>query len=519
MALDNMAAGIRTVLLESGGLTERPDVHALNDSEIIGHPMSSFVGRHRVLGGAAYRWGGRCGVLDDIDYEVRDWIPYSGWPITRDDLEPFYARAKRTSNFDDDWLTLEEIANTQPFDIAKLATGYVDPFVWYFMSRDLEPNFKTHTSLGYQGRLDWGSAYRDKLRLSYNTTVVLNANAYQLTPSSDGAWVRSIEFGSLKGQRGRVKAKAFILAGGGIDNVRLLLNAPSSLRKRYNSHDQLGRYFAQHPRGKIATISADRRTANRLQNTYNDFFGSPRRRVSYQNGFSLSAKAQREHNLLNASAAIYYFDRDDSAWMAGKRLRDAIKLDGKSSDIMPSAIRLAVGFPTIVPNVIRKYITSQPLHFRNPYIEIVADVEQAPDPESRVTLSEEKDVFGLPKARIDWRITEKERDTLRFFAEALKVELENLELGVVSPEPWLYGTDPIREEELWGTYHFIGATRMSQSAENGVVDATGRAHSVENLYLAGANVFPTGGHINPTLTIVALALRTCDCARQRLVNS
>jgi len=67
-----------------------------------------------------------------------------------------------------------------------------------------------------------------------------------------------------------------------------------------------------------------------------------------------------------------------------------------------------------------------------------------------------------------------------------------------------------------GTAHHIGTTRMSASPSSGVVDPQCRVHGVDNLYVAGSSVFPTGGWAFPTLTIVALALRVADSLRQRM---
>jgi choline dehydrogenase-like flavoprotein len=57
------------------------------------------------------------------------------------------------------------------------------------------------------------------------------------------------------------------------------------------------------------------------------------------------------------------------------------------------------------------------------------------------------------------------------------------------------------------SHHLMGTTRMHASARQGVVDADCRVHGVANLFVAGSSVFATGGYVNPTLTIVALAAR------------
>jgi choline dehydrogenase-like flavoprotein len=56
----------------------------------------------------------------------------------------------------------------------------------------------------------------------------------------------------------------------------------------------------------------------------------------------------------------------------------------------------------------------------------------------------------------------------------------------------------------------MGTTRMHADPRQGVVDVNCKVHGVDNLYIAGSSVFPTGGYANPTLTLVALALRLAD---------
>jgi choline dehydrogenase-like flavoprotein len=126
--------------------------------------------------------------------------------------------------------------------------------------------------------------------------------------------------------------------------------------------------------------------------------------------------------------------------------------------------------------------------------------------------------MGLRRARVDWKISENERRTARELAKYVAEELARLGYGHAHPELWLDSEEPLSESQLRGTYHFIGATRMANSPENGVVNSDCRVFGLENLYLGGCSVFPTGGHANPTLTIVALAIRLADHLRESLTR-
>ena len=66
--------------------------------------------------------------------------------------------------------------------------------------------------------------------------------------------------------------------------------------------------------------------------------------------------------------------------------------------------------------------------------------------------------------------------------------------------------------------HHMGTTRMHESPRMGVTDANCRVHGLQNLYVAGSSLFPCAGHQNPTLTIVALALRLADHLNDKFVT-
>ena len=134
-------------------------------------------------------------------------------------------------------------------------------------------------------------------------------------------------------------------------------------------------------------------------------------------------------------------------------------------------------------------------------------LEQAPNPESRVTLSEERDSLGLRRVRLDWRLTDLDKRSLRRAHEILGQEVGRAGLGRFKIELDEGGGWP---SSLMGGFHHMGTTRMGQECERGVVDVNCLVHGISNLYIAGSSVFPTSGYANPTLTIVALALRLAD---------
>lgn len=510
IARELLRSGLRVILVESGGLTENAETHALYDGDTVGHTVYMMHGRHRVFGGSGTQWGGRCALLDPIDFEQRDWIGFSGWPFGYEDLLPYYERAKSVSNFENHWIDDDSAAKLLKAAPKPFAGGKLQRMVWRVASPDLRPSLRTYLTLGYRKHFDYGKAYRSELEQSPTTQVLLNANMVGMATSADGRRVEEIAVSTLDGRRARVRAGRFVLATSGIENARQLLIAPPPLRERANRHDLVGRLLSQHPRGDFGEIVVTHEQARRIQSAFHRFLVPPRVPVQYEVGFALTEAAQREHKLVNASAALVYYAHDNTPWKAGKRLMLAIKRLRTYRGMLPDALKLVVGTPAIAGNVARRYLLGRKLHHTMPSIHVEIDLEQVPNPESRILLSFRRDRFGNPLARADWRIAPIERRTARFFADALDEELRLMDLGYFKGKPWLYNDEPLSTDDLFGNYHFIGTTRMDADATRGVVDPDCRVHGVENLYCAGASVFPTGGHANPTLTIVALAIRLAD---------
>jgi choline dehydrogenase-like flavoprotein len=500
IAQELIGSGLRVCLVEGGGFSEEPDTQALYRGESVGHPVIMEEGRYRVFGGSVIRWGGRNAMLDPIDFKQRDWVRHSGWPIELSDLHPYYARAQDVNSFASPWVPSDQLP--APMKLPSFKSEDINPFVWRY------------APLGYRKYVNHGMKYRGRLQADLNTYVLLHANLTSFEGNEDGSVVNAITATSLNRNSVTVRAKAFVLCCGGIENVRLALQAPDSVVSKLNAFDNLGRYFAQHPRGLVATLDTTAETAKRLQNLFSVFYR--RGGTQYEVGFALSEQAQRKHRLVNASAAMYYEARPDSAWKSGARLKSAFKSRTPYKGIFRDVMNAVGDAPTVTANFGRRIFLGQPAILPDPMVTVIVDLEQEPDPESRVTLSQEKDALGMNRAKVDWRIAEIERETARYFNTLIAGELKQLGLGQTRPEPWLTSNMPIGNEDLYGTYHHIGATRMSKDPQDGVVNENCRAHGVSNLYFGGCSVFPTGGHANPTLTIVALAIRLADHLRDQL---
>jgi choline dehydrogenase-like flavoprotein len=144
---------------------------------------------------------------------------------------------------------------------------------------------------------------------------------------------------------------------------------------------------------------------------------------------------------------------------------------------------------------------------------LITRQQQAPNPNSRVTLSTEKDPLGMPRVRFDWQLTRLDKHSIRTFYKVLGQEIGRSGVGRVQIRDWLLNDDHTWPSFLSGGWHHMGTTRMHADPKQGVVDANCRMHGIGNLYVAGAAVYPTAGSANPTLTLVALSLRLSDHLR------
>ena len=164
------------------------------------------------------------------------------------------------------------------------------------------------------------------------------------------------------------------------------------------------------------------------------------------------------------------------------------------------------------PNLVVEEFQSRGLPHKLTGLWIDAITEQRPDPDSRVTLSDRTDRLGVPLARVNWRINDDERRTIVRIAELACDAFARA--GIPRPilETWA-AEKRLADGVIIDMAHTLGTTRMSENPRSGVVDENCRVHGVRGLYVAGASIFPTSGHANPTLMILALAIRMADAIK------
>lgn len=506
---------LRVCLLESGGLEEEPESQALSQGENVGLPYYDLQEtRSRVFGGSTNRWGGWCRPLDELDFEHRPWVAYSGWPITRRDLEPFYEQAAQLCQIGD-WLD-------EPLRLGKaIPVLYRPPFAGGEISTTVwraSPPTK------------FGSVYRGDIEAAANVTALLHANAVELETDQAARKVKVVRVACLAGPEFRVQARVFVLAAGAIESARLLLasnrSAPDGLG---NQNDRVGRFFMEHPHvvtGRIV-LEDGPGTGRKTITALDRGITGTRARLALQRpaggikcGYTILPTIQEAEKLLNYSAHLTTGSRQLREGSEIYRSLEMVMSNMRSLQTivrhraLPAGLSTHLGRIVVNPGEVARVLGGELL--RKPQaLEIYTQCEQAPNPDSRVTLGERRDALGVPRVRLDWRLSEIDKLSIRRSQQIIGAQLRRTGVGSLEADPWLMTDDDLWSTSLRGGHHHLGTARMSDDPKAGVVDRHCRVHGMTKLYVSDGSVFPTGGYANPLLTIVALALRTADHLRHQ----
>jgi choline dehydrogenase-like flavoprotein len=279
-----------------------------------------------------------------------------------------------------------------------------------------------------------------------------------------------------------------------------------------NAHGVVGRFFQDHPNGHCATIAAGR--VVRLQELYGL---RQRARVRYLPRLSLTPDLERSQEVLACAAYPVFHFGDDVAMEAARRLYRAAAGRRRPAGLRRDLARIARAPGPLVTAARRRFARGRSAHAEPGHVTLQIHLEQAPNPASRVTLSRRRDRLGVPLPSVDWRLTELDHRTAQTMVREAAQEFRRLGLGEIHPESWLASAG--WEQQMADSFHHMGTTRLGADPRTSVVDAECRVHGIGGLFVAGASVFPTAGSANPTLAIMALAVRLADHLRAQLEQS
>ena len=443
------ARGKRVLLLEGGDLLFTDESQSLYKGANVGRQYWGVeTDRLRVFGGTSNHWSGRCGVFDSIDFEDRKYFGLPGWPLSRSEVLAYLEEAQ---------------------DILDIGGRDLSPYH--------NPDFPSATfeqsGFALSPPTRFAEKYESELRQSEHIDLFYNANLVDVRLNSDGSRVDALSIESYNRHKMQVSARRYVLALGALETARILLNSDSQVSAGIgNQSGMVGRCFMEHLNVSIG----------RFLVTSPEFWPKEIALVP-------TSEFMRQNDLGNG---IISFGPNGSPQSYG-RLRVLKQFLRETSCVLPNITQIA-----------RKIVD-----FDCPGDGLVTSlIEQTPNPSSRVTLMRETDKFGLRRIQLQWELNDRDMRTIRLLSVKAAEEMARLNRARVQLAPFI--TDTAVDIEVGGHGHQMGTTRMSSNPAFGVVDANCQVHGVENLYLIGSSVFPTGGGTNPTLTIVMLALRLAE---------
>lgn len=421
----------KVILIEGGD--KEGDGSLFNESINCGLNYPIEETRALKVGGSSTIWAGYCGLFDKDDFCERDWVPNSGWPIGQEDLEPYYpetAKILGIKDFSFNPAYLRKRSNTHfPLNPDKFEHG-----IWRFG----EPTLRVG--------VDWLSWFEDHS----SRTLIYNAKVHNIMLDDTLSRADRVEFLSNAGGRGIVTAQTFVVAAGGLETARLLLNSNRQIKTGLgNEYGNVGRYFMEHPHFTLEGIHLT--DYSRFQNSWTE-------RESYGDGhefmssFGLSLQLREKLEILNFRAHVF-----------------------RTPDMTTDAA---------------------------PRIGIF--MEQSPNLDSHVYLAEDKDERGIQKLILEWSLSDLEWQSYHKIRSFIGRDIESEGIGHYDDS---IDSETRNYDLVLHSNHHLGTTRMASSKINGVVDKNCKTFAYDNLFIVGGSVFPTVSWANPTFTLLALALR------------
>lgn len=515
LALRLSGKGLDILVLEAGGDQEDEVQIDPKRGEVVDPALHSptHLYRHRMVGGSTVSWGGRCVPFDPIDFEKREWIPDSGWPISYDTVQAYYPDALRL---------LE--AGDYNFSAELAIDGGMRKTIQGFRSNEIdEDNIERFSCPTH-----FGKRWRKNLSDASDIRLVTDAYCTEVIPSANRDHVDYLIVKNPAGVIIKVDARQFVLAMGGLETPRLLLASCCRNSKGLaNDFDLVGRYYMCHVAGTTGSV--------RFSIPGNSVFHGYERTwdgVYCRRRFQLTADAQRKHRVGNIVGRLHHPRIPDPGHGSGilssiylakpfisaeysKRLHGAAS--SSPGVIAKHILNVAREIPATTKflfdwawrrTLAERKLPSIVVRPPNGAYSLDVHAEQAPNSSSRVTITNDLDRFGVPRLRVDWRYLPIDIETVQKFVQVLQYDLSSAGVADLSVREDEIANDMLRDGAYGG--HHIGTTRMANDPSQGVVDADCRVFGFDNLYIASASVFPTSSQANPTLTVVALALRLAD---------
>jgi len=466
------------VLLEGGGLEYTDDSQDIYKGKSVGEEYYDLTtARLRYFGGTSNYWGGWCHPLDSYDFTPKPYVEHSGWPIERRDLDPYLEEAESILDITQDSVEGQSPSQEDLGDAIATSEDFQRiGFKWSAPTR-------------------FGQKYRDAINRKPGLACYVNANVVDMKLFENLSKLKQVEVRSFSGKSFKVRARTFVLAAGGIENPRILLNCNRQMTGGLgNDNGLVGRFFTEHLNKTVGRFILEDRAKQNLLKNWIDV--DP----AYKNAryFSPSPGFMEREQILNFGIFVEPDGRPDGRPSDRRGFKEVLRGAICGSEWIRGAVETVRGKPM--------WCRPSLGHGR---VRIVS--EQALNASSRVSLGSDVDRFGMRRVVLDWKLSEIDKRTMQRAVFRLGKVFAKLGLGRVKIHEWLLSEEiEVPGGPLIAGRHHMCTTRMSKTRHDGVVDSNQRLFGVDNLYVGGSSVFSTAGHDSPTITIVQMTLRLAD---------
>lgn len=482
--------GVQVHLLEAGGLELEERSQSLYRAEMTyDSHRGSNEGRARTFGGSSTRWGGQILPFTADIFDPPAGSPSERWPIHLEDMAGYYEEAQKILGVDSlpfTWDLLEVLGHK----LLPVSDDIVIRFSKWapFKMRNLAK------TLGVEGM-----AHPNVTIFTHANGAVLNA-----TPGNRDR-IGSIRALDYQRREFSFTADYFVVCAGTVESSRLLLGSPDVP----NPHDQIGRYFNDHVAFLAARFLSPGR--ERALDLLGPFYVEG---TTHTCKFEASPALRLREGLLPTVGYITIDEPESSGPSAMRNLLKCIQRGQLKAGIHTNLAPMLRGGRDIARLVYYSRVKKRRAVSKNATLQLNIDVEQAPDPENRIRISDsKKDALGLPTTIIDWRINHVERFTAARYSQIIR---RYLELARIDTFDWNPSALNHAELVMSDTNHAMGGLRMGTDSSRSVVDCELKVYGVDNLYVASCAVFPSGSSSNPTSTMMALTLRLADHLDHRI---
>ncbi len=514
--------GLTVALVESGGEGTSDTAQRLSQAHIATPTSHSVMSEavHRGLGGTSALWGGRCVPLDAFDFEARDHVSHSGWPLDADDLQGFYSRAAQFLGVGEAHFQLNA-CRALPTHALPLSDKFDDQT--HLLANHLER---------WSASPNMWQVHRDSLRAHPTLTLFsgqtcIGFRQAQLHARLTEALVRPTAGGNQ--EPWKIEATFFVIACGGVESTRLVLNSLADpVGLKLEGAQFVGRYYMGHPSGKIADIELFGNPDKTIYGFERDGSTYVRRRIT------LSPDIMMQHKLLNTAFWLDNAPLSDSRHGSGvlSAAYLALTMPWVGAMLVPAAIRNRIvrGHTSRTPHVLnclrspfgtaafcarfayQRYLKKPRLpgfftHSSTNRYALHFHAEQVPNWNSTISLDDSLDVHGMRCAKIALEWSRQDIESVINAHQVLDDLLQRNNIGRLIYRYPLHELGAAVHRESFDGFHQLGSLRMAADATRGVTDHYGRLFGAPNCYIASSATFPTSGQANPTLALVALSFR------------